>query len=67
MKQDGKHIAATNFPLPLAKLTDDVYVYARSLSLAKFPVLGSYTLEFELIDPVSEGSFERLVDLELTD
>ncbi len=65
--RDGKRLGSPfTAPVRLAKIADDLWIYASSITLSGLPETGPYTLRFAVKDPVSGASHAQDVELNLT-
>ena len=68
VKRDGKRLGSPlTIKLPLAKLAEDLYLYANMLNLGAFPEGGEYQLGFRVEDQTGQVSIEREVTVKLVD
>ncbi len=66
--RDGKRLGAPfTAPVRLARIADDLWIYATSITLSGLPQTGPYTLRFTVKDPVSGATHEQDVELNLTE
>ncbi len=66
LTRDGKPFARpTTLPLDASAVVPDLYMYGSSIPLSGLPETGSYELEFEIREGVSESYVERAVPLEV--
>jgi len=67
LRKDGKRLGKPlSMTLPLAKVSQGVYLYANSINLEALPS-GSCSLEFKISTAGTEGSEKRIVELELVE
>jgi len=67
LRKDGKRLGRPlSIDLPLARITDGVYLYANAISLAALPA-GSCELDFVVLTPGAEEPAARKVKLDLVD
>ena len=67
LKKDGKRLGKPlSMTLPIAKVANDVYMYANAINLAALPA-GACSLEFKVSASGTEASAKRTVELELVE
>jgi GWxTD domain-containing protein len=67
LKKDGKRLGKPlSMTLPIAKVANDVYMYANAINLAALPA-GACSLEFKVSASGTEASTKRTVELELVE
>ncbi len=65
-KMDGKPLARPfKMKLGAAKIADDLYAYANGINLGALTQTGTYGIEFEVTDTISDVSVSREVALEV--
>jgi GWxTD domain-containing protein len=68
VKRDGKPLGRPlNMPLDASQVWGDLYMYGNSIGLSGLPEAGSYEIEFEVEEDVSEISVERAVPVDLAE
>ena len=67
LRRDGKRLGRPLvLSLPTIAIVEDLYIYANAINLGVLPETGTYELEFEVTDKVSEVSVEKEVLLDIT-
>jgi GWxTD domain-containing protein len=68
LTRDGKPFARpATLPLEASPVISDLYMYGSSIPLSGLPETGSYELEFEIREGISESYVERAVPLEISE
>jgi hypothetical protein len=68
LKQGEKRLGQPlSFPLPVAALVEDLYLFANSLSLSALPEAGEYTLEITITDTASGVATERQISFNIVE
>lgn len=68
LKKDGARMGAPlKQPLPVGRISDDLFMYGDAINLAGLPEPGDYTLVFEISDPAAGVTVERTVELHIVD
>jgi len=65
LRKDGKRLGSPlSMTLPMAKVSDGVYMYANSINLGALPS-GSCSLEFKITTAGTDAFEKRKVELEI--
>ena len=54
-------------PLDTSQVWGDLYMYGNSIGLSGLPEAGSYEIEFEIKDGVSDTTVERALPIDLAE
>jgi len=67
LRKDGKRLGRPlALDLPTIAIVEDLYIYANAINLGVLPETGTYKLEFEVTDTVSDVSVETEAVLDIT-